>query len=998
MLTKLKSNLTWQGTTTKAPGLYSQKDIQNKTTSFQVNDINQQYNKFYIYDTPNINRHSFGRLTDQPFILRGIQRQNGDIERYKFGDVGTYAERVIEDATRIGKLLISPKGIIWNLTQFGLHASNPNVETNIGIRPTKVFSPISFASNLITAPIGIHKTRHMNRGLLGRYEDVQKQTIKEDVDKVHANRLERLRLELIGEERAYSPNQGSPTNLWGTIVQGVSSVIAPLQSLLAGFDGSEIKTLSAPGGPQSLYGIGYTTIRRATTTGAGLKDKLGNAYWGVHYNSENKYESTEQPGVPNIVNDPSIAGNSIVRTYIPISEKEFPNKADLPNRNAETGGHAVLAISDIFFNKNRYLENLSPVGGRYVGSENSVEVHIRPGIDPISRLLSDNGKSIIKGTPDTSTNTFEIGTKYLVNNSAAQNQASSREDTNPGGGRYVGTSPDASEETLTRPTNADNKNLIEYAHRYHVYQKRDDAYPAGYYNLINSNGGPRSHPTGKSKHNIYQSLEAEAELVRSLVNGKTLISHVHSFLFGPSSKTSTAADLNTFNKGYIKTQLNSTPTDASDWDTNDRRNFYQLKDPAGQQISSNTPQLRKSADDVFKLGSPTNYKNYIKISPSTTSVMTLGAMKAGDKIFNYFTPDLKFFSGVTSLQLDEGDAGHKYTSLASVYKLGADINPPAWQSHGLDSQQVPMYNDVSFAPKFTPTNPKTGPSPSVGQIVITNQESQQLKEIDKLIVEKLDPLKNGKTPDESSVRTIGGKPKATSENAPIYNYMGYSVLRKQESSVGNTKRINEFRQTVADTIATEIQSRNLNKLGYGGAGQPDSLNKLAPGAKPGEEDIVPFYIAHLGGGQALYFRAGINSISDSFTPSWTEIKEIGRADAKVLLEGWARSFSLDLTLAAGSEAELLPMWEKLNTLASWTAPDYSKGNGYSGTFVELTLGDLYKQVPCYLSSLAVNIDNETPWEITAGRRSPKYAKVTMDLAYIGASMPSKGSSFFGISP
>ena len=32
MLTKLKSNLTWQGTTTKAPGLYSQKDIQNKLT------------------------------------------------------------------------------------------------------------------------------------------------------------------------------------------------------------------------------------------------------------------------------------------------------------------------------------------------------------------------------------------------------------------------------------------------------------------------------------------------------------------------------------------------------------------------------------------------------------------------------------------------------------------------------------------------------------------------------------------------------------------------------------------------------------------------------------------------------------------------------------------------------------------------------------------------------------------------------------------------------
>ena len=104
-----------------------------------------------------------------------------------------------------------------------------------------------------------------------------------------------------------------------------------------------------------------------------------------------------------------------------------------------------------------------------------------------------------------------------------------------------------------------------------------------------------------------------------------------------------------------------------------------------------------------------------------------------------------------------------------------------------------------------------------------------------------------------------------------------------------------------------------------------------PGAAPGTEDMVPFYIAELGGGSALYFRAGINSIGDSFTPSWTQVQEIGRADPKVMMEGWGRSFSLDLTLAAGSSGELKPMWEKLNTLASWTAPDYSKGNGYTGT-------------------------------------------------------------------
>ena len=90
------------------------------------------------------------------------------------------------------------------------------------------------------------------------------------------------------------------------------------------------------------------------------------------------------------------------------------------------------------------------------------------------------------------------------------------------------------------------------------------------------------------------------------------------------------------------------------------------------------------------------------------------------------------------------------------------------------------------------------------------------------------------------------------------------------------------------------------------------------------------------------------------------------------------------------------MWEKLNTLASWTAPDYSKGNGYTGTFIELTLGDLYQQVPCYLSGFSVDIDNETPWEITAGRRVPKYASVSLDLTYIGSEMPQKGQQFFAM--
>ena len=100
MLVDLKSDLTWHGTSKKAPGIYSQTKIQNKTTSYQENDIREQYNKFHVYDAENVNRNSLGRATDQPFIIRGIQRRDGDPQRYKLGDVGTYATRLLEDSAR----------------------------------------------------------------------------------------------------------------------------------------------------------------------------------------------------------------------------------------------------------------------------------------------------------------------------------------------------------------------------------------------------------------------------------------------------------------------------------------------------------------------------------------------------------------------------------------------------------------------------------------------------------------------------------------------------------------------------------------------------------------------------------------------------------------------------------------------------------------------------------------------------------------------------------
>ena len=77
-LVSMTSNLTWIGPSTSAPNKMPLATIQNKITSYQEESIREQYNKFHVYDAPNVNRLSSGRATDQPFIVRGIQRRDGD--------------------------------------------------------------------------------------------------------------------------------------------------------------------------------------------------------------------------------------------------------------------------------------------------------------------------------------------------------------------------------------------------------------------------------------------------------------------------------------------------------------------------------------------------------------------------------------------------------------------------------------------------------------------------------------------------------------------------------------------------------------------------------------------------------------------------------------------------------------------------------------------------------------------------------------------------------
>jgi len=167
-------------------------------------------------------------------------------------------------------------------------------------------------------------------------------------------------------------------------------------------------------------------------------------------------------------------------------------------------------------------------------------------------------------------------------------------------------------------------------------------------------------------------------------------------------------------------------------------------------------------------------------------------------------------------------------------------------------------------------------------------------------------------------------------------------------------------------------------VGYSGGNASstsyDKVNALpiylndTPDEKNGN-DLVKFRIGVIDNDQPnkktyIHFRAFLNQISDAYNAEWNGTKYVGRGENLYTYGGFDRKVSLSWTVAAQSKAELIPMYKKLNYLASICAPDYS-ANGYMrGNIVTLTIGGYFYEQPGVITgfSYEMNDDNST-WEI-----------------------------------
>lgn len=177
------------------------------------------------------------------------------------------------------------------------------------------------------------------------------------------------------------------------------------------------------------------------------------------------------------------------------------------------------------------------------------------------------------------------------------------------------------------------------------------------------------------------------------------------------------------------------------------------------------------------------------------------------------------------------------------------------------------------------------------------------------------------------------------------------------------------------------------------------------------KDFIKFYFTgpklHAGNtadkDDIIVFRATIDSLSDTHSPSWTEAQMIGRADPNYVYTGYKRDVQLNFTVYATSRDEVKPIWRKLNALAGYTVPEYGVNTiAMKSPWLRMTLGDLFVQQPVLITSLGYTLtDADTTWEINVEgdptmMEVPHKVTVQMGLNVLTDWLPQKNGKFYSL--
>lgn len=251
----------------------------------------------------------------------------------------------------------------------------------------------------------------------------------------------------------------------------------------------------------------------------------------------------------------------------------------------------------------------------------------------------------------------------------------------------------------------------------------------------------------------------------------------------------------------------------------------------------------------------------------------------------------------------------------------------------------------------------------------------------------------------SGMDEITGFTKDPNSTSTATNYNG-SYERDTRNSVRHIDRVKGFSGTNrkdkinsltildkdgVDFITSKSRTKNSNK---------DS-NDVVSKYNPYKDDQIAFYFHDLVNDKYIPFRATVKGLNEQLASNWSEISYIGRADKLFNYTGFSRSINFSFSVSAMSLTELLPMWVRINYLATMVKPSKYTSTNPHGDYIippmtTITIGDLYKEQPFVLKAVGINIPEDALWETATENND------TSDWSYLNEKIVYKDSKRKGL--
>ena len=210
----------------------------------------------------------------------------------------------------------------------------------------------------------------------------------------------------------------------------------------------------------------------------------------------------------------------------------------------------------------------------------------------------------------------------------------------------------------------------------------------------------------------------------------------------------------------------------------------------------------------------------------------------------------------------------------------------------------------------------------------------------------------------------------------------YNIGQAEEATTNYTTDNFRTKYGFGQTFKTNLERISSDRL--------DTINRSYPG--DAEQDDIVKLVFKTNSDNLCQFRGTVSGITETFSPSWNGEKPNGRADKMYMMTEFERTLSFSFKAVAYSQFELVPMWEKLKQLATFTMPYYGSGVGYRGRVLQFTLGDLWKNHTSLLTSLSYTMSDEASWETDKNYTIPKLVDISVGLTLVGDSIHSENST------